>query len=240
MNISIDVKLILISLSMIFLFFPSAISAAEIKLVMPSNIGKNQVFPVQVYLDTQGELTIGTDLLFGFDPTDLAFVQVDEANFYSNYHEPIVFLDKGQIRYSGTSNYDDYQAGNKLFATFFFKKKKIGKPELHLIWRKDKTNDTNVIGENGTDLLTTSPIIEYDNSLRVKPSSKNEKPGKVLGGADTFTDLFDESITGGSVLGKATVIEKENDQSKYFLFVLATFIIGLFFFIFWKRKKEKK
>lgn len=237
MNISIDVKLILISL-LFFLFFPSAISAAEIKLVMPSNIGKNQVFPVQVYLDTQGELTVGTDLLFGFDSTDLVFVQVDEANFYSNYHEPIVFLDKGQIRYSGTSNYNDYQAGNELFATFFFKKKKIGKPELHLIWLKDKTNDTNVISENGTDLLTTSPIIEYDNSLRIKPSSKNEKPGKVLGRADTLTDLFEESISGGSVLGKATVIEKENSRIKYLVFLTIVFAFGLALLFLWKKKKK--
>lgn len=238
MNISIRVKLILIG-SLFFLFTPSLIRAAEIKIVMPSNIGKNQVFPVQIFLDTQGELTVGTDLLFGFDQSDLSFEQVDEADFYSNYHEPMIFLDKSQIRFSGTSNYGEYEAGNKLFATFFFKKKKIGKPQLNLIWQEDKTNDTNVIGVGGEDLLKVSPVIEYDNSLRIKPDSKNEKPGKVLGGTDLFSEIVDETKNSGLILGKATVVEKDKSNQLRMILLLTILIVSFFLFFFWKRKKEK-
>ncbi len=238
MNISIRVRLILIGV-LLFLFTPSLIRAAEIKMVMPSNIGKNQVFPVQIFLDTQGELTVGTDLLFGFDQSDISFVQVDEADFYSNYHEPMVFLDKSQIRFSGTSNYGEYEAGNKLFATFFFKKKKIGKPQLNLIWQEDKTNDTNVIGVGGEDLLKVSPVVEYDNSLRIKPDTNNEKPGKVLGGTDLFSEIVDETNNSGLILGKATMVESRTAKKKFIFVLLALLITGFLIFIYWKKKRKK-
>lgn len=219
---------------LICILHPSKVSAAKIKLLMPQTIDKNEVFPVQVYLDTEGELTVGTDLLFSFDTKDLKFKQVDQADFYDNYHEAKIYLDKNQIRYSGTSNYKDYQQGNALLATFFFKKKKIGKPQINLIWQKNRTDDTNVIGVKGQDLLDQKPTIVYDNSLAVKPNPKNKNNGQILGETTLGNFLFEEF--NDNVLGVAT---RTKTSSVWWLIIILLAILLLLFFIWKKKRKER-
>lgn len=220
--------LLLVSFALVL---PFQIFAAKIELVMPQNLDQNQVFPMQVFLDTQGELTVGTDLLLSFDKRDLEFVQVDQANFYPNYHQAKIYLDKGHIRYSGTSNFRDYQQGSDLFATFFFRKKKLGKPQISLLWQKDRTDDTNVIGINGTDLLSTQPTIRYDDSLLIEPDPNNANNGKILG-ASSLDDFF---FGGVGNIKTATPVSKSCGWWCWLWLI----ILLLLLFFWWRRKKRK-
>ncbi len=223
------------------LTMPSRILAAELRAVMPSNIGKNQVFPVEIYLDTGLQKTVGTDLLIKIDPDDMVFVQAEPTEFYDLYHEPKIQLVKGQIRYSGTSEYENYKKGKGLFATLFFKKKQIGKPQFELIWFEGRTDDTNIIGVNGDDLLVEEPEIQFDNSLRAKPKDGQGQYGRVLGEEDLVSSLFDQSNSSLDYLGQATPKVETTGLARWKKngFRLTVGLIGLIgLWLFFGRKGE--
>ncbi len=181
-------------LGLFVLFNPKYSFAATINLVLPPSVKFNQEFDVKIYLDTKSEKTVGTDLLINYNPQNYTFVKAIPGKLYSVYHPVKVYSEKNNIRYSGTNNYNNYKNANGLFATLVFSSKISAKPEIGLQWEKNKTNDTNVIGVKGEDLLNTSPVISYSKSLENKPTEKrpiNEptdipQPGEILGETDVL------------------------------------------------------
>lgn len=174
----------------LFLFFPGMVRAAEIDVYLPADPQPGKLIPVQVYLNTEAEQTIGTDLLFSFDAQSLKFVEVETSDFYPHYHQVKVDQAKQQIRFSGTSNYQQYRQGANVLATLFFRKTGSKEINLDLLWEKGQTNDTNVIGIEGQDLLDQRPNIiaadleDYPQPIdldQVKPGKADQAPGQVLG-----------------------------------------------------------
>ncbi len=168
--------------------------AAEIDVYVPAEIEQDQVFPAQVYLNTKQQQTVGTDLLFSFDQTQLEFIDVTSTDFYPHYHPIRIDNQKAQLRYSGTSNYQEYVTGSEVFANFFFIKRDLDQLSLDLVWQEDRTNDTNVVGVEGSDLIDQRP--------NLIPVNAEDYPDPSV--FDSLSDKQDESINSqGSVLGES-------------------------------------
>ena len=151
-------------LVLFFCFSCSSVYAAKLELITPQLPNKTDVFPVSVYLNTEGQKTIGTDLLLSYDPKLIEFVRVEPSTMYSRYPDAQIDLVRHQIRYSGTSQFNNYQESNGIFATFYFRpilKKNLKdlNDVIKLIWQKNSTNDTNVVSIEGKELLTQEPPI---------------------------------------------------------------------------------
>lgn len=222
---------------------------ATIELLLPQVVKKGETFPIEVYLDTGSEKTVGTDLLLSYDPSDLSFVKVIQTNFYSNYHPPKIYSDKNQIRYSGTSDYQNYVQGSGLFTTLIFSKKKSGKPTLDLIWQNGNTNDTNVIGIDGSDLLQQKPIIKYLNPGDSKPtkSNFNNKPTEISSPSPSDKQVLGEMVNATTQTPDTfTFADRKTPQSIvsnrfYLLILLFIFIIiGLFWLVFLAKKRKRQ
>lgn len=234
-----------IFLVIVFVFLsalaPAGASAAEIEVIMPQRTGVNQTFPIKFNLNTLGKQTIGTDLLIELDYSELEFIQAEPAEFYPNNHQPKIYLDKNQLRYSGTSNYLDYQAGSGELVTLFFKKKIVGQPKFELIWEEGATSDTNVIGIDGKDLMQHPPTIKYDNSFREKPSAEGALSGDILGHQLLSNNPLAINLP-QSEKKLATPIKNASSSFKKIIFFIA-FIIALLFLlliILVKRKRKEQ
>jgi hypothetical protein len=193
--------------------------AAEIDVYVPAEIEQDQIFPVQVYLNTEQQQTVGTDLLFSFDQAQLEFVKVEATEFYPHYHQVRIDQQKGQLRYSGTSNYQDYITGADVFANFFFVKRDQAQLSLDLVWEQDRTNDTNVVGVDGVDLV-------------------EQRPNLIAADAETFPDpsvfeslsetTLEPTDAQGEVLGEQqeTITPRSKLEFKWWwLLILALFLL---------------
>lgn len=229
---------VLTFLCLLFVIFADCKArAAEIEVIMPQRTGVNQPFPVKVLVNTQGKKTIGTDLLIAVDFSELEFVQAEPSGFYPNYHQPKIHLNLNQLRFSGTSNYLDYKAGSGELVTLFFKKKIVGQPKFEIIWEKGATDDTNVIGLNGDDLLVNQPLLRYDNSLRKKPSSQDALTGDVLGHQILSDNLLASQLS-QSLSASETLTSKKNSSLSSKIIFLIVIIVILLLFI--KRRDQKR
>lgn len=245
-------------LGSVILFNPKSSLAATIKLVIPPSVKFNQEFNVEVYLETKSEKTIGTDLLINYDPKNYTFIKAIPGNLYPVYHPAKIYSEKNNIRYSGTNNYNNYKTANGLFTTLVFSSKITTKPEINLQWEKNKTNDTNIIGVKGEDLLITNPIISYSknltNILKKNPETTNESVtttgvdqfGDVLGEIDTpptYQDTHSSTsnllnsnypkVAGASTIRRLTI----------FIVILASICLislGFVLFLISKKKREKE
>lgn len=242
-------------LGSVILFNPKSSLAATIKLVIPPSVKFNQEFNVEVYLETKSEKTIGTDLLINYDPKNYTFIKAIPGNLYPVYHPAKIYSEKNNIRYSGTNNYNNYKTANGLFTTLVFSSKITTKPEINLQWEKNKTNDTNIIGIKGNDLLTNSPVISYSKNINIKPTEKvtnNNGPidliesGEVLGETDTPPTYQNTHSSAPSLISNnypkvagASIIRR----LIIFIVILASICLislGFILFLISKKKKEKE
>lgn len=198
----------------------SQVSAASIGLQLSKRIEGEDLVEIEVYLDTELQQTIGTDLLFTYEPTELEFVSAKPGELYPNYHDPRVDTVKKQIRYSGTAQFNKYEAKSGLFATLVFRRLINVDTELALVWSEDATNETNVVSAEGKELLSTQP-----QPLTIKKGK--EKVGKVAG-------IADDDSQSGDILGEATYI---TGSYAWFYWLLGMIVLGGVFVIWKKRQK---
>lgn len=227
------------------LLMNSPVQAATIDVYVPAEIESGQVFPAQVYLNTKDQQTIGTDLLFSYDPQQLKFVQVQSTDFYPHYHQA-KFLQQqqqGQLRYSGTADYQHYQQGSEVFANLFFKKIGGGPNQastlsLDLVWEQDRTDDTNVIGIEGQDLLKQRPKIIpvelTDFPQPVAELSKKPSPAQAQH-ADSGQVLGQEQLA-GSLIKDSWLPEQWQPLIPWLLLLL----IALLLWVYHKHKQWKQ
>jgi hypothetical protein len=247
-------KQFLLALSLAcFMSLVAKVQAATIDVYVPAETKPGQVFPVQVYLNTEGEQTVGTDLLFKLDGEQLEFIKAESTDFYPHYHPVKQDFTKGLLRYSGTADYEQYQQGAGVFANLFFKRLGAGAAQagqtgpaqagqgqvgqgqaqqgqtgdnreqhpsgqtktetevdetgaglsLDLIWQGERTDDTNVVGIDGQDLLTKRPkIIPVDLADFPQPvatASAQIARDQALGQADYGQVLGQEKQKSGLV-----------------------------------------
>ncbi len=208
--------------------------AAKIDVYIPAEIEQDQVFPAQVYLNTEQRSTVGTDLLFSFDPEQLEFVEVASTDFYPHYHQVRIDKQKGQLRYSGTNDYQKYSSGSDVFANLFFVKKDQARLSLDLVWSQQRTDDTNVVGVEGNDLIKQRPnMIPVDAEDFPDPS--------------VFDSLSDEEILAGdqsgAVLGETEETITPRGRFEFELWWLIVGLVVLLFILFLiiiRRKKSKQ
>ncbi len=174
----------------IFLFgiTSNTVLAATLEPVIVSEPKNTNQFPVFIFLDTEDQKTIGTDLLLQYDAKKLEFVKSKKGELYPNHHEVVVNKKLGQIRYSATVNTkDESVSGEDNLVTLYFRKKnknvrvsqtKTEPNALQLVWKPYATNDTNVVSVDGEELLATAPA-----ELAIDPKAKSN--GSVKG---TFDD----------------------------------------------------
>ena len=219
-------------LVLLFCFSCSSIYAVKLELTTPQLPNKTDVFPVSVYLNTEGEKTIGTDLLLSYDPKLIEFVRVEPSTMYSRYPDVQIDSIRHQIRYSGTSQFNNYQESNGIFATFYFRPILINNLKdltnaLKLIWQKNSTNDTNVVSVEGKELLIQEPSI-------LKIEQKNPE-GKVEGISTVYKEDTPSriSIPNNSKSTKISFISKP-------IIVGLSLILILLILLIKKIKKIKK
>lgn len=151
----------------LFWAVPAAASAATLSLSPASGShAAGSTFEVAINLDTGGVATNGTDAILRFDPNTLQVVdannssegtQVLAGSLYSNTTYNVVDNGAGKISFSGTKtgNSTGYSGSGTLATITFQALKAASASAVTFDFTRNTTSDSNVIGSDSTDLLTS-------------------------------------------------------------------------------------
>jgi len=254
----------------VFCFFIQPIFAASIRLETDSVHNAKKEYSIHIYVDTENMNTIGTDLLIQYNPSDDQYVKFEAGKLYPNYPEVKINTSKNEIRISGTGNYQNYINNNGLFGkVFFLKLNNTSKSSSRLVWVKGKTDETNVVSENGADLLDKEPLYSQKNTT----SEPNEKKADTKDNSNQETNKENNSLIDSlirneinekskdkkeiiqtvppllpvqdknNILGLSTnsILQKKGVQNTIFivLILVGSTILGTLLFFFFTGKKRK-
>lgn len=149
---------------------PAPITNGKISLVSAQSVYKvGSQIPVSVRVFTGGHTTDGTDLILKYDPKSLEASEssVIKGNIYQEFPSLEVNQSTGTVKISGiTGTNQKGFSGLGNLAIINFKAKASGQTKLMVDFKKNSTNDSNII-DSGTskDLLGSVD----DLSLTINP-----------------------------------------------------------------------
>jgi len=138
-----------------------------------NNISVGTNFDVAIVLNTNGQATVGADAVLTYNPSELQVqdadsgtsgVQIKPGTLYPNTTLNSVDTTNGKISYSGaiTSGTTTRYNGTGTLATITFKPLKIASPSaVNFTFTLGQTNDSNVVIDNGSDILATATGGQY-------------------------------------------------------------------------------
>jgi len=138
-----------------------------------NSVGVGTNFDVAIILNTGGQDTVSTDAILTYNPLELqvqdsdsvtAGTQIKAGSLYLNTTLNTVDTTAGKISYTGaitigsTTRYN----GSGTLATITFKPLKTASPStVNFTFTLGQTNDSNVVVENGSDILATATGGQY-------------------------------------------------------------------------------
>jgi hypothetical protein len=173
-----------------FLFFPVILFSFRPNTVLAVNpilrlqSGSSQVeessqIEVEVYLDPLNQPTVGADIILNYDPSFWETQEIKCGTLYPSCPAKIFDNFRGVIKLAGSANYSQYNNGyladQRILAKIRLLAKKSGKTTISFVWKKEATNETNVVSPEKEDLLTNQPQgLEIE--IKPKASSQDSSP----------------------------------------------------------------
>lgn len=114
---------------------------------------------IEIRLDTWSNPVSGADLILNFDPLNWEVAEITEGTIFASY--PLKEFDNssGQVKISGTAEYNNYYSGRGNFATLKFNLKSAGITSLKFDYSPGSTLDCNIVSAlTGQELLTEEPL----------------------------------------------------------------------------------
>ncbi len=151
--------LLVLGLVILFLFSNQEILAASLNLSSSNSTPQvGEEFWVEVYLDTQNQATLGTDVILIFDPQFFEAKEIQEGVIYPSYPGKKIDNEQGKIFLSGVANYGAPVSISGVLGKIKFMPKKQGKGEISFAWEPGRTDLTNIVPYQGSDnLLSQAP-----------------------------------------------------------------------------------
>jgi hypothetical protein len=149
-----------------FLHARSPLVAATIEPLIVQEPQGTGEFPIFIFLDPLNQRTIGTDLYISYDNNRVRFVRAVDGELYQQHHAVAHDTKKKTLRYSATNSFGNYSTAPGLLTTLYFRKQSTEAtvlatgstpPAVQTIWKKDATDDTNVVSDAGAELLISPP-----------------------------------------------------------------------------------
>lgn len=125
-------------------------------LPLSGNQKVGQNFCVKVILNSQDQSVYGVDVLANYDPNILELMPLDTGNNSSTSASGNMIVEEwgnGKIVFSKLADARQSWQNEKELADLCFKSLQKTTADLEFLFDKDSTNDCNVAGENGQDIL---------------------------------------------------------------------------------------
>lgn len=158
-------NILFLATSFILLFFltPKEAKAASLSLSPATkNVIIGETFTVSVMLDTQGELTSGTDAIILYDAAKLSVVSAVLGDLYTNKVQEDSST-TGKVTFRATAPSGSPFNGSGVLATVQFKAIADGNANVSFDFTLGSTVDSNVgkQGTEGEDILTSATGATY-------------------------------------------------------------------------------
>lgn len=151
--------LFILGLIIFFLFSVQKASAASLNLSSSTSEPRvSEEFWVEVYLDTQTQETLGTDVILSFDLQFLEAKEIKEGKLYPSYPGKKIDNNQGRIYLSGVASYGNPVSTSGVLGEIKFLAKKQGGTQISFDWQSGRTDLTSIVPYKGqTDLVTQKP-----------------------------------------------------------------------------------
>ena len=150
--------------------FPKSAFASNLEF-SPSNLTilPNSSGSFDIVLDAS-EKIVGVDLILIFDPGKIKITSISDLGVFSYKTKQLIDNDSGKVKLALSEVFGKTFIGNSHLATINFEAKvSTGGGNISFLFEKGKTKDTNVVDQNGKDVLTNvnslSLTIENQNSV---------------------------------------------------------------------------
>lgn len=144
-------------------FLPALIFAASVNLsfeAVPQMIPAGDEFRLSVNVSSAGIPTLGTDVVITYDPKMVEVTKFLGGKVYPHYPVTLVDIDNvhGKTRFSGTADLYQTRVAEGLLGWVYFRAKKSGTTEVSFVWKKNGTDESNIVPDTGgLDLLKEKP-----------------------------------------------------------------------------------
>jgi hypothetical protein len=173
------------------------------------NWANDDIEPVTVTLDTQGNDVVGVDLILNYDPALFEYVDREWMNLFSEERGFSVDSTTGTITLSGIDNDNQSLNTSGDVVKFNFRAVSNGTGAFSFDWTSGSTTDTNIVDYNNTntDLLQTAPAsksitisdgatLDFDFNL-LDYTGSADKTGQLTVVGPSETSSFTTAVTSG-------------------------------------------